>query len=1235
MVSNYHQKLHAAAKAAGVVIPISATTETMLENILKNMNIVISRGLPLQEVEQSALRRSARIAARPQIKKESITQSRNKLKSTGKFNRELKEQVRRLDTRRIVRQERETENQKKSKQKGLFSEFLKSAPFVEKMISRDHSIELTRVTTWLNIQFKFSVYVSENGEIRHKIYTHNTGVGMTGDKTQNEVVETTQDRFLSRYMDSPVLSVEIVADSTRVTPISLSAISQRYSLDNVPIFADMEVIKYDGMPITISDFRGSGKCGINLIIKNVEDKSGFKSKCITPEWAWNELYPGKSHPPYSDPWGVTPEALEGFCRKYRIPMYLIYFGCEKLNKTFLPDSSHRNKDVMPFMCYVANQHMYEITDPSLRASISKIARIKESGATFSKNNDSSLEGKMEASMLKPLYRMTQVYFGEDRDHPETWQHIYDKLNEMDTQPWREVNPLGIDAYILHGHVTLKPLFKMIYNNSKKICDIHTDASSGNIKELKFSDHITIRINPMIKELLAWCTSRGQAYTGQTPTQVARYVLETIMMPENTVTASVIDDSFIESLIAGYARFDMERFGRPNDLTLENVKDLIHRKGNRCELSARVLEWKQDAWHWTRGSLDRKDNNQPHLLTNLMVTNHCDNCRRRSTPVEEFKRANYEFTRFYSNYNSESAKIPKKFPRVGRVCDTQDVDPNNVVMIDKRKCYRECLRNNEYPFPVFSSFDEIKEWNKNDEMDWEATHTLLPGFYEAKFEAIGRKFTFLGAPATTQTHGITRDNHALGWFSVAGIMHAYKKGWKITFLRKIESTYQIPHNFYCEFIEAVLAQQEAKIIDEAMAKFLINAITGYTSKVDSKTCSSYFTKSFIEAVLIHVDTLHAGVDSELLFDHEEYDELAETGAAGFYEYPHLNPLFQVKTNFKKQLPSNTLTVWNQMVDYSHIWLDEMYDEIMSQEPKAKLLQINTDSLTFLMPKASKNYTIFPLDSPFKRETQKENAMIELGKFTPMKGQKTLNELCDNYRTNQLIYERRKQWNVNYSLPVEFTLEKYNLSRSLAQMGSAPVARQEHNKALFDFLEHEQHDPILCYIIKKLINQGGRSLARAAEILDSRVSMTGSMTIQGRAGTGKTTVMADIALHLQETGKKVLVLTPTNKARVVINKKTGNKLNAQTIYKGLNIKVGTTMMETSGKFLKAIDYIVCDEISMFHSKMYELLRDLQLQYPHLKFILVGDFYQHKAVKDKITGERKKNGHSCYSIWLGVKC
>jgi hypothetical protein len=116
----------------------------------------------------------------------------------------------------------------------------------------------------------------------------------------------------------------------------------------------------------------------------------------------------------------------------------------------------------------------------------------------------------------------------------------------------------------------------------------------------------------------------------------------------------------------------------------------------------------------------------------------------------------------------------------------------------------------------------------------------------------------------------------------------------------------------------------------------------------------------------------------------------------------------------------------------------------------------------------------------------------------------------------------------------------------------------------------------------------------------------INIDGRAGTGKSTLIKGLQDEMTTRGIKFISLAPTNKSARIINGK--------TIHKYILASSRKSMTESK------IDYIFIDEISMVPEKFYKFFIVMKRLKPDLKMIVAGDFEQLLPVNDRVDVDYK---------------
>lgn len=119
--------------------------------------------------------------------------------------------------------------------------------------------------------------------------------------------------------------------------------------------------------------------------------------------------------------------------------------------------------------------------------------------------------------------------------------------------------------------------------------------------------------------------------------------------------------------------------------------------------------------------------------------------------------------------------------------------------------------------------------------------------------------------------------------------------------------------------------------------------------------------------------------------------------------------------------------------------------------------------------------------------------------------------------------------------------------------------------------------------------------------------GGLMVLGRAGTGKSYVINNIANEYQKQGKKVVKLAFTNIASL--------NIGGTTIHKFLKLnEKGDLLMSRINKIKEEYGLIIIDEISMVSSFLWRRLYHLQ-SLTKIPFLIVGDFRQIPPVEDMV--------------------
>lgn len=139
---------------------------------------------------------------------------------------------------------------------------------------------------------------------------------------------------------------------------------------------------------------------------------------------------------------------------------------------------------------------------------------------------------------------------------------------------------------------------------------------------------------------------------------------------------------------------------------------------------------------------------------------------------------------------------------------------------------------------------------------------------------------------------------------------------------------------------------------------------------------------------------------------------------------------------------------------------------------------------------------------------------------------------------------------------------------------------------------------------------------------------AITLTGSAGTGKTTIVKEIRNRLMQQGHNVILLAPTNKARIILQTAC-NALKSYTIHSFLGLKPITQIANYDANNIMFVDeddiketsgLVIIDECSMIEDTLYDKLIDFAKRY-ECKILFVGDIKQLTPVENK-NGEKSKS-------------
>jgi len=132
-----------------------------------------------------------------------------------------------------------------------------------------------------------------------------------------------------------------------------------------------------------------------------------------------------------------------------------------------------------------------------------------------------------------------------------------------------------------------------------------------------------------------------------------------------------------------------------------------------------------------------------------------------------------------------------------------------------------------------------------------------------------------------------------------------------------------------------------------------------------------------------------------------------------------------------------------------------------------------------------------------------------------------------------------------------------------------------------------------------------------------------TLDGAAGTGKTTIVRAFLHGLKLSTSKIAVTAPTHKAKKVIQEATD--YNSQTIQKLLGLRPDTQMddfnpnkpvfMPLGEDEIQYYKYVIIDESSMLNAEAFNLIKKRAIKYK-VRIVFLGDAFQLPPINERIS-------------------
>ena len=241
---------------------------------------------------------------------------------------------------------------------------------------------------------------------------------------------------------------------------------------------------------------------------------------------------------------------------------------------------------------------------------------------------------------------------------------------------------------------------------------------------------------------------------------------------------------------------------------------------------------------------------------------------------------------------------------------------------------------------------------------------------------------------------------------------------------------------------------------------------------------------------------------------------------------------------------------------------------------------------------------------------ENVDVESTKY-PLYKQILEMEAVELHRLEQLIVKRGGIVLDRNTDAIRYTVRsEVNLPQCWDEAGLVPKYQQEEPKPLEKEVLPRMHrdTPYDASVFDLKWDVQDDYDGTAEEVAKVIVSSGKSFHIDGRAGTGKSYLVNRIIDELKSQKKHYLGFSPTNKGARIIN---GNTIHSIYFkYKSCKRKLIETMQN--------IDYLFIDEVSMMIKDFYSLFSLIKKTFPHMKFIIAGDFGQLPPVCDNWDGD-----------------
>lgn len=266
----------------------------------------------------------------------------------------------------------------------------------------------------------------------------------------------------------------------------------------------------------------------------------------------------------------------------------------------------------------------------------------------------------------------------------------------------------------------------------------------------------------------------------------------------------------------------------------------------------------------------------------------------------------------SEYGRDLLMIREKYPQSGYIGMTREVieeEEADIVSFDIRYCYTDLVENNEYPFPVYSVFDEIEPWKPVDEFE------MTP---EAGEAYVARSFHLGSAKYPRGFYSTFFVEYAIAEEAIisSDVTHVIKASKCLP-----ANTFQTSTKKLREHLGNNVANTDTVGV---MAKKMVNAGIGAWGRRYAKSGVMAVTDSFEIAL---------GMVTE-----DKDVRLSEVGSYWF-----------MRKEAKRLLHSGHTALRKHIICLGHIKLHQMEKKVCG--PDSEVIAYNTDSVKVLNPRRS--------------------------------------------------------------------------------------------------------------------------------------------------------------------------------------------------------------------------------------------------------------------------------------------